>query len=378
MKVLMNCLSSTSGGAVAYLRNLAFRLSERAAVSERHAIRFLAYESQASLLSGMDESRVRWVAGERPSAYRRILWERRNMTRVVREERADVLFTPYQIGPSVPGARQVLMLRNMEPFLFERYTYSLKTWLRNRLLRRASERQLRRADRVIAVSDFARQRLTSDLGIDPHRVRTIHHGAPKLDPTEWGSSWDRDLVREIGVEGRFVLSVGSLLPYRRTEDLIAAFEEYARHDPDIRLVIAGSGADRRYVHSIEQAVRTSFAADRISVVGQVPWPTVVALYRESAACVIATEIEACPNIALEAMAAGCVVISSDRPPLPEIFGDSSLEYRARDTGDLARQLRRGLRDARLRDDLKARALARATQFSWDRCAESTFSVLTDW
>lgn len=124
MNIFMYCLSSVSGGAVAYLRNLALLLSELfAESSEGHQLKFLAHEEQRELLEGIDERQIVWVRGERPTGQRRLWWEWRNIGRIVEEEKPDILFTPYQIGPRVRGIKQVLMLRNMEPFLFMSYRY---------------------------------------------------------------------------------------------------------------------------------------------------------------------------------------------------------------------------------------------------------------
>ena len=89
-------------------------------------------------------------------------------------------------------------------------------------------------------------------------------------------------------------------------------------------------------------------------------------------------IEACPNIAIEAMAAGCTIVSSDRPPLPEMFHGCSLEYRARDIDHLAQRIRLAIDDANLRRELRARAIRRSEVFSWDKCAKETYTALTEW
>ena len=75
-----------------------------------------------------------------------------------------------------------------------------------------------------------------------------------------------------------------------------------------------------------------------SLIGNVPWETMTVLYRNCKLFIIATEIEACPNIALESMAAGCVILSSNKPPLPEIFSGSSLNYKARDAEVLSKKI----------------------------------------
>jgi glycosyltransferase involved in cell wall biosynthesis len=375
----MYCLSSVSGGAVAYLRNLAPLLAERfARDGDGHSLKFLAHEEQAPLLEGIEDSQVCWIRGARPKGVRVVWWEQRNLPAIVRKNAADVLFLPCQVGSHAPELRRVLMLRNMEPFLFERYHYGLKTWLRNRLLRRESVRCLRAADRVIAVSGFARERLIHGIGVDAARVRTVYHGRPDQRSSAHDAR-DQEILTQIGLKNHYVLTCGSLLPYRRCEDVIAAFNQGAPGlGARMRLVIAGSGTDRSYGDFLRRTIAASPLHERILAVGHVPSETMGALYRRCVACVIATEIEACPNIAIEAMAAGCVIVSSDRAPLPEMFQGCSLEYRARNIGHLVQQLRLAVENNSLRREMKSKALKRVEDFSWEKCARETYSALVDW
>jgi len=380
MKVLMYCLSSVSGGAVSYLRNLVPLLAKRfEESSENHSLQVLAHESQKELFPSLPDSQCVWVGGARPTGYRRVVWEYRNMARIARETKADILFTPYQIGPRIKGLKQVLMIHNMAVFHYQTYCYSVKSRLRNFLLRRQSCHDLRRADRVIAVSGFAEDQLKEGLGIPPERIRKVYHGrdtafSPDGDPGE-----NRDRLKALGVEGDFLLTCGSLLPYRRCEDVIAAFERCADSlDTGVRLVIAGAGSDARYVETIRRAIFDSPYNDHIVAVGHVSREAMIALYRRCLACVFASEIEACPIIAIEAMSSGCTIISSDRPPLPEIFQGAALEYRSRDVEELAAKIKSCLKDDALRSENSKRALQRAEDFSWEKCAKETYVALVEW
>jgi glycosyltransferase involved in cell wall biosynthesis len=376
--VLMNCLCTVSGGAMSYIRNMAPLLSNRFHNSpDGHRLKFLAHENQRELLRTIDEPKIIWITGQRPNGYHRVLWEYMNMPRIVRGEGVDILFTPYQIGPPVRDSKRVLILRNMEPYFFQGYHYSPRTWVRNRLLSWQSSRCLRRADRVIAVSAFAKDHLISRINIEVERIRTVSHGRPNLGSSTLEVN-DVDALSRLGIKGDFILTCGSVLPYRRCEDVIAAFNQCAALDQRIQLIIAGSGTDRRYGELIRRAVTSSPYRDRILAAGQVPWKTMAALYRRCLLFVTATEIEACPNIAIEAMAAGCVIVSSDRPPLPEIFHGASLQYPARDIGHLVQQMRRCIYDEDLRAEMKMRALKRAEVFSWEKCARETYAALTEW
>jgi len=371
-------MSSVSGGGRAYLRNISKLLANHFETEARHEIAFLAHREQADLLRGLEPSYVIWVSGNRRDGFSRLWGEHRNLPRIVGERCIDVVFTPYQVAPLPRGTRNVLMIRNMEPFLFRGYSYSPRTWLRNMVLARMSSACLRGADRVIAVSQFAADHLRNNLCVPSDRIRTIYHGSPSLQVFS-DDAQHANLLCRIGVESNFILTCGSMLPYRRCEDVIQAFNACLSSLPDdMRLVIAGSGADAGYAKTIRQAIASSPDPQRIVATGNVPWEIIVALYRNCTACIIATEIEACPNIALEAMASECCIVSSDRPPLPEIFSDCVLGYESRNVKQLADQIIRVVRDTALCSNLKSRALQRAEAYSWLDCAQKTYSALVEW
>ena len=380
MIVLYNCLSAISGGAVSYNRNMLPELNRLFEGSvDGHQLRILLHESQEPFISDIPGAQCIFVKGHRLTGVRRLLWEWRHLEHVAQEERADVLFCPYQIGRSVANAKLVLMIRNMEPFLFQRYRYGLGSRLRNHLLRCYSARALRSADRVIAVSQFAKDLLTNQLSVLPGRICQIYHGRDtRLTPTD-NRSANWKLLSELGLKSDFVLTCGSLRPYRRCEDVISAFAKLKPGPTNgLTLIIAGSEDVARYGKAIRRAIAQSACGDSVRMVGHVSWEMMRALYQCCKVCVIASEIEACPNIAIEAMTSGCVIVASDQPPLPEMFHDSAVYFRSRNVADLADKMQLALLDANLREQLQTLALRRSQGFSWRTCAAKTFQALVQW
>ena len=89
-----------------------------------------------------------------------------------------------------------------------------------------------------------------------------------------------------------------------------------------------------------------------------------------------SRVEACPNIALEAMSQGCICIAANNPPLPEFFGDAVIFYPPKDGTALAEAIQTVLaRDDNQRKVMSEKAKRRAAKFSWDICAEKTVAVL---
>ena len=380
MNILINCLSSVSGGAVSYLRNLLPKLDALFQESNQgHGITILAHQEQKYLFPSIPDSNCILLKNSRPMGCRRFLWEYRNLGKIVSSHNIDVLFTPYQISPQINGVKQVLMLRNMDPFCFGKYKYRFKPWLRNKVLFSQSQQSLCNADRVIAVSGYVEHTLVDRLNISEDRIYRIYHGRDENFSPNGDLKNDTAVLAEMNINGPYILTCGSLWPYRRCEDVIRAFDLHReKTGQDVNLIIAGSKTYGPYRKLIERLILQSPNSARIHAIGLVSYQAMQAIYRRCVFCVLATEVEACPNIAIEAMSSGCAVISSDSPPLPEIFADSSLEFASRNIEELTSKMKELVNNERLITDIKNKALERAKSFSWDECAKRTYHVLVQW
>ncbi len=370
----MNCLSSRSGGAVSYLRHVLEPLS--AALAAR-GIRLipLIREQQAAYLPPNCLAGAPRVPDARVAGLRRAAWELWNLKRIVRENDCGLVFTPYQMATLLPGTINVVMLRNMEPFFSRNYPYSPGSRLRNEVLRLQTIRTLRRAEATIAVSEFAGSYATTRLGVDASRVTRIYHGRNESFSPAPGRD-DAEQLSRLRIVRPYVFTCGSLLPYRRVEDVLRAFEPFAQTvGDDAQLVIAGSGSDRRYGRLIQAAISASGKQHLIRNLGQVDNEVMQVLYRQSRLFVTATEVEACPNIAIEAMSSGCAIVAAGSPALKELLGEGAAYFAPREHGQLGSQMASLWRDTAGRARLAAGALKRSAGFSWAHCGARTGELL---
>lgn len=286
----------------------------------------------------------------------------------------DVVFVPTARAVRTAGAPLVVMVRNMEPLIRPRGGNSLQDSLLNMMRTRAARRACRRATRVIAVSEYVRDVLIERWGLDPSKIAVVPHGVEAEAPGAErlpAALADRK-------PGRFAFTAGSIRPARGLEDLIPAFAAARREGMLDSLVIAGeaSGAGAVYERAVKDLIRAHDIEAHVVWAGNLDSRQMAWCYRASEVFVMTSRVEACPNIVLEALAYGCLAVSTIQDPMPEFFRDAAVYYRGGDSEDLGRQLQEVLvAGPAYRERLRKRALSRARDFGWDTCAERTLEQL---
>jgi glycosyltransferase involved in cell wall biosynthesis len=217
-----------------------------------------------------------------------------------------------------------------------------------------------RADLIIAVSEFTRGQVISLLGVDPARVRVVHHGIRALR------------VPQPQLREKVILNVGAIQKRKNIARLVEAFEAV---DPSWRLVLIGS--DGYGAAEIHARIAASRAAQRISVLGYVTAEELAGWYARATILAFPSLDEGFGMPVLEAMAAGTPVITSSRSALPEVAGEAALLTDPEDTGALADALRLMTADEDLRARLSRLGLDRARLFTWEKAVAETWQVYTE-
>jgi glycosyltransferase involved in cell wall biosynthesis len=222
----------------------------------------------------------------------------------------------------------------------------------------------RRADAVIAVSEYTASEVEKHLGVPRERIAICSPGAPP---------WPR---RTPPAPGGPIVYVGS--PDRR-KNLPALLRAYARLREQVpgapRLVLAGRRPDRG--GELPAMIRRPPWYPHVRHLGYVTEAERQQLYREAAMLVMPSLDEGFGMPVLEAMTTGVPVVASNRGALPEVLGDAGLLVNPEDERALAEGMRRMLEDEPFASASADRGIARAARYSWARSAERLLGVYAD-
>jgi glycosyltransferase involved in cell wall biosynthesis len=229
---------------------------------------------------------------------------------------------------------------------------------------------IRSADRTIAVSWHTARDVAERLRIPEDRIRVVPNGVGRSFRPVPDDLDSRGRLQGLGVDGPYVLFVGTIEPRKNLPTLVRAFER-VREAVDVKLVVAGRAG---WLAEASLAAIDSSPARGWIVRVEPTDADLPLLYSRAQVLCLPSLYEGFGIPMVEAMACGVPVVASSGSALPEIGADAALYHDPTSVEALTEQLRRALTDTEQRAGMVRRGLARAASFTWERCAERTLRV----
>ena len=230
---------------------------------------------------------------------------------------------------------------------------------------------IRRAARVIAVSEHTKRDVIRFYGLAPEKIAVT-----PLAPGPAFAEIDRAGAEPLPprVKEPFLLAVGNLEPRKNLDRLLDAFFVIARQGFDGQLVLVGKGSG---AESIATRARQHGLESRVVLSGFVSERELVVLYNRAKLFVYPSLYEGFGLPPIEAMACGCPVVASNTSVMPETLGDAAILVDPESVGDIAHAMAAVLETDDLARTLKQKGVARARSFTWHETAARTRSVYAD-
>ena len=340
------------------------------------------------LLSHLRESGsldVRVVEGWRPARWRggiagrvartlmELGWTHAALPVAVKRIDADVLHAPAFVAP-LWGNRPVVV--TIHDTLYHRYPEQYAGWWR-RYMNLVMPRVVARAAAVIVGSNHAKKDLVRDYCADPARIHVVYYGVDhdRFRPTP-GPHPDPAL-RQYGIRCDYVLHVGALVTRKNIPLLLESVARLKSRGQwgEHQIVLAGKpapgmpGAD-----AIHAAVTRFGLTHDVVFLGHVPDRLLPALYAGARMLAFPSRYEGFGFPLIEAMACGTPVVAASGSSVTEVVAGAGQLVQVNDVEALAGALNQVLTDPLTRERLRARGLARAAEFTWERTAQQTAAV----
>ena len=362
----------SGGGGLTHLREIF-----TAACSERNSFEKVILWSGKKTLSKIP-SRSWLIKKTHPFLNKslpfRLYWQKFISTKAVKAEKCDILLVPG--GTYIGGFKPfVAMSRNMLPFeLNEAFRFKdFANRLRFILLQKSQTKTFRKSDGLIFLTKYAKDIIMPYLGnkkpistIIPHGLNTRFKAHPK----------EQKPASAYSIENPFKLLYVSIVNvYKHQWHVVKAVALLRGRGYPASIEFVGP-ASKAAIKRFENSLKEFDPSNKFThYKGQIKYNELEKEYKNADVFIFASSCEAFGQILTEAMSAGLPIACSNRSCMPEILDTTGVYFDPENPEEIANALEKLIISPKLRERLAKEAFDRSTQFSWDRCANETFSFI---
>jgi glycosyltransferase involved in cell wall biosynthesis len=300
-------------------------------------------------------SRVGWVRGEQV-----------HLPGLARRARVDLVHSLATTGPGWGRFKRVVTVHDLIYKVHPEAHFGLISMGMAVLV----PLSVKRATRVIAVSQSTRDDVVQQLRVPSERIDVVPNGVGT--PPAGGALAETELRARLDLGERpIVLCTSAKRPHK---NLMRLLEALAQMPPERRPLTVLTGYPTQHEDELRARAAALGIADDVRILGWVPQEELEGLYAAATCLVFPSLYEGFGLPVLEAMARGLPVASSNRSSLPEVAGDAALLFDPADVGAMRAAIERLLGDPAERERLSRLGREQAARFTWEACARATLAT----
>lgn len=320
-----------------------------------------------------------WLEDYPPSRRERLAWDLRGVQIAARHHRPDLVHIPHFSAPIFPlTAPLVVTVHDVIPLVLKQYQASRGMRVRLRIMTRT----IKRARIVLTPSHHAAREIAERLQVPSARIRVTPGAAspcyrPLATAAERAAA--HHLIERLGVHRPYIFNCGG---HDIRKNLPVLIDAFARATPQlgekVALVIAGAphSGNPDVFPPLAPVIEHHGLHGRVNLTGFVTEEEKLALYQLSDLYVTPSVYEGFGLTALEAMACGVPTIAAHKTSLPEVVGNGGILVEP-DAEPISETMVKVLTNGTVAQELRDRALARASTFSWHATARQTLAAYRD-
>jgi glycosyltransferase involved in cell wall biosynthesis len=287
-------------------------------------------------------------------------------------KRPDLLHFPHFNSPVLYPGKSLVTIHDITPFFFP--GHKMNSILRRNAFKLVFGRTVKKARKIIAVSESTKADIARHFGVKPDKIAVIHEGVSegfKILPNR--GKIKEDLAMQYGIRKPFIFYAGVWRNHKNIVGLLRAFALMKKTLGEKYQLVLGGKKDPYYPEIGGMIAELNLGSDIVKT-GFIRDTEMVMFYNACSLFVIPSFYEGFGLVGLEAFASGAPVASSNTTSLPEILGRAALYFDPRDPEQIAGVMENILTDDKKRNLLISEGFKQAKKYSWRKMAENTHRI----
>lgn len=219
----------------------------------------------------------------------------------------------------------------------------------------------RESDLIFADSYSTKNDIEQLLTLEKAQVKVVYPGVRVNQPEK---KQIQQTLKQFNLQSqRFILSVGKLEPRKNLERLIEAYKKIGPFDYPL-LIVGPKGWGS-----------LNLSGQNVIVVGYVSNQQLYSLYQSCLFFIYPSLYEGFGYPLIEAATLGASIASSKTSSLGELGKEISLQFNPESVADIAEKMQKLIANKQLRQNLKDKAIQKASEFTWKRSYQQLISYL---
>lgn len=280
----------------------------------------------------------------------------------------------YSTLPFYTRIKTIVTVHDLTPLVFPK---SFPVGIKGFIIWQIQRLKLRKVSAIITDSVSSKKDIERIVGIPSDKIHIVYLAAnEEFKNKKFTVENLNEIKKKYKLPQKFALYVGDVTWNKNLPRLVSAVIK-----ANIPLVMVGKALisdnfDRSHPWNSDLVQIQTLTHKNTNIIrlGFIPNHDLIGIYRLATVFVMPSLYEGFGLPIIEAMSAGCPVITSHEGSLPEVGGDAVLYVNAYDIDSIAKGIQEIFHNEALRKKLRQKGLEQSTKFSWEKTARETCKV----
>jgi glycosyltransferase involved in cell wall biosynthesis len=312
----------------------------------------------------------------------KFIWNLWTLPRYLKKNPIDVYHTQYILPFFVP--KSIKLITTIHDISFNFYPQFIK-WTDLFFLKLLIPWSLKRADKIVAVSEFTKNEIIKYYEIAPEKIEVAYNAVGEnfsvLDSSVSSASAEFTRNDNLGIirkkyslPGKFILYLGTMQPRKNLPILIEAYANLKEKLSGTKLVLAGKRNTHNEDDRIIMSIKKFNLEKDVVFTGYIDEKDKPAVFKAAQLFVFPSLYEGFGIPIIEAMSQGTPTLVSDIPVHKEVAQIAAIYFDPQSLADLKEKLYNAIIQENLRKKIIDLGKERVQFFSWEKTAQNLLKI----